>query len=61
MTATETRALHKEKILAAIAARGWMVGGIYTQAASELRDAGRIKLGTRYFTGGNEKLVWVAA
>jgi len=51
----------KQRILAAIAARGWFTADIYWTQACELRDAGLIKLGDRYFTGGNRKRVWVAA
>lgn len=49
------------KILAAIAARGWFTFEIYWTEARALEAAGTIKLGTRYFTGGNLKPVWVAA
>lgn len=55
---TEAR---KQKILAAIEARGWFPTDIYWNDACALRDAGLIKLGDRYFTGGNRKTVWVAA
>lgn len=48
----------KTKILTAIKSRGWWIVGIYLNEARELRDAGFIKLDTRYFTGGNSKLVW---
>lgn len=51
----------KQKILAAIASRGWFTADIYWTQACELRDAGMIKLGDRFFTGGNRKTVWVAA
>lgn len=51
----------KEKILGAIEARGWCSADVYWNEACELRDAGLIKLGDRYFTGGNLKRVWVAA
>jgi len=50
----------KAKILAAIASRGWFTGEIYHTEARELCAAGFIKLGSRYFTGGNLKCVWVA-
>lgn len=50
----------KEKILACIAARGWATREIYYKEADELYKAGLIKLGDRYFTGGNRKSVWVA-
>lgn len=51
----------KAKILAAIAARGWFACGIYSTEANELKSAGVIKIGSRYFTGGNCKIVWVGA
>ena len=51
----------KEKILGSIKARGWCSAEIYWKEACDLRDAGLIKLGDRYFTGGNLKRVWVAA
>jgi len=57
MTAEEK----KQKILAAIASRGWATVDVYWNQACELRDAGLIKLGDRFFTGGNRKPVWVAA
>lgn len=50
-----------EKILAAIAARGWFTAEIFWNEANALKAAGLIKLGTRYFVGGNQKTVWVAA
>lgn len=53
--------MKKQKILAAIAARGWATVDVYWSQACELRDAGLIKLGDRFFTGGNRKTVWVAA
>ena len=53
--------MKKQKILAAIAARGWATVDVYWNQACELRDAGLIKLGDRFFTGGNRKTVWVAA
>ncbi len=56
-----TTAAQKEKILAAIAARGWQTTEIFWNAAKELEAEGKIKLGDKYFTGGNLKLVWVAA
>lgn len=56
-----TIATQKEKILAAIAARGWMTTEIFWNAAQELVAEGRIKMGDKYFTGGNRKPVWVAA
>jgi hypothetical protein len=55
---TEAR---KAKIIAAIASRGWFTADIYLTEAKELRDAGLIKMSSRYFTGGNSKLVWVGA
>jgi hypothetical protein len=51
----------KQKILAALASRGWATVDVYWNQACELRDAGLIKLGDRFFTGGNRKPVWVAA
>lgn len=51
----------KERILAGIKARGWSVMDLYYKEACELREAGLIKVGTRYSTGGNRKLVWVAS
>ena len=51
----------KAKILAAIAARGWFTCDIYLTEAKELQAEGIIKMGSRYFTGGNSKLVWVGA
>ena len=49
------------KILSVIASRGWCSTEIYWNDAAALRDAGLIKMGDRYFTGGNRKMVWVAA
>jgi hypothetical protein len=57
MTNTEK----KTKILAAIAARGWFTAEIYFTEARELAAEGLIKMGDKYFTGGNRKPVWVAA
>jgi hypothetical protein len=51
----------KDRIIAAIAARGWFTADLFTAEASELRDAGAIKLGERFSVGGNRKTVWVAA
>jgi hypothetical protein len=51
----------KEKILAAIAARGWFTAECYWKEARELEASGLIRLGDRFFTGGNRKPVWVAA
>jgi hypothetical protein len=56
-----TIATQKDKILAAIAARGWATTEIFWKAAQELVAEGRIKMGDRLFTGGNRKPVWVAA
>jgi len=56
-----TTADKKAKILAAIAARGWFTAEIYWNEANELKAAGIIKMGDRYFLGGNRKSVWVAA
>lgn len=55
-----TSAAKKEKILGAIAARGWCTDGIYHKEAMELLAAGLIARGDRYFLGGNRKPVWVA-
>lgn len=51
----------KEKILAAIAGRGWSLAEVFWNEAKELESAGIIKMSDRYFTGGNRKRVWVAA
>lgn len=51
----------KEKILSAIASRGWFTAECYWNEACELRNAGLIRLGERFFTGGNRKPVWVSA
>jgi hypothetical protein len=51
----------KERILAAIKARGWSTADCFWKEACELRDAGLIKLGERFSVGGNRKTVWVAA
>ena len=50
----------KVKILAAIASRGWFTAECYWSEASALRDAGLVRLGERFSTGGHRKLVWVA-
>ncbi len=55
-----TTATQKEKILAAIAARGWATTEIFWAAAQELKAEGRIKMGDKYFVGGNRLPVWVA-
>ena len=55
-----TKEAKKEKILAAIAARGWFTCECYWNEAAELKAEGLIKMGDRYFTGGNRKPVWVA-
>jgi hypothetical protein len=49
------------KILSAIKARGWATAECYWTDAQALKAAGLIKMGDRYFTGGNRKNVWVAA
>lgn len=49
------------KILASITSRGWFTCDVYWNEACALRDAGKIKLGERFSTGGNRKTVWVAA
>lgn len=51
----------KETILASIKERGWFTAQIYYNEALKLRDAGLVRIDTRYFVGGNQKLVWVAA
>lgn len=51
----------KDKILAAIADRGWFLAELFVNEARELQAAGTIRRETRYFTGGNPKAVWVAA
>lgn len=51
----------KQTILSAIASRGWFTADIYWADAQTLKAEGKIKMGTRYFTGGNLKTVWVAA
>lgn len=56
-----TESQKKEKILAAIAARGWHTRGVYEKQAMELYQAGVIKIGNRFSTGGNRKAVWVSA
>ena len=49
------------KILNVIAARGWFTTEIYWNEAQALKAAGLIKMDSRYTTGGNIKMVWVAA
>lgn len=56
-----TSADKKTKILAAIEVRGWFNADIYFNEARELQAEGKVKMGDRYFTGGNRKAVWVAA
>lgn len=57
----QTNDTHRaEKILAAIAARGWCSAEIYPGVARELLAAGKISRGNRYTVGGNQKPVWVA-
>jgi len=51
----------KQKILAAIASRGWFTAECYWNEARALEAEGLIRLGDRFFTGGNRKPVWVAA
>lgn len=51
----------KEKIISAIASRGWFTAECYWNEACELRNAGLIRLGEHFFTGGNRKPVWVKA
>ena len=56
-----TKQQKQEKILLSIKSRGWFTSEIYWNEANELRAAGLIKMGDRYFTGGTRKPVWVAA
>lgn len=56
-----TKEAKKSKILATIEIRGWFTTEIYWNEANELKQAGLIKMGDHYFTGGNRKPVWVAA
>ena len=56
-----TTAQKKEKILSAIASRGWFTAECYWNEACELRDAGLVQLSERFSTGGNRKPVWVKA
>jgi hypothetical protein len=56
-----TSADKKAKILAAIEARGWSLAEVYFNEGRELQAEGKVKMGDRYFTGGNRKAVWVAA
>ena len=56
-----TQEAKRQKILAAITSRGWFTCEIYWNEAQEMEAAGLIKMGDRYFTGGNRKPVWVAA
>ena len=51
----------KDKIIAAITARGWFTMEIHYSVAKELAAAGIIKRGERFSTGGNRRPVWVAA
>lgn len=51
----------KEKILSAIASRGWFTAECYWNEACELRNAGLVQLSERFSTGGNRKPVWVKA
>lgn len=51
----------KARILAAIASRGWSLAEVYFSAGRELEQAGIVKRSDRYFTGGNRRVVWVAA
>ena len=56
-----TTAQKKEKILSAIASRGWFTAECYWNEACELRNAGLVQLSERFSTGGNRKPVWVSA
>ena len=56
-----TKEAKQEKILGAIAARGWFTTEVNWDAAKELQKAGLIKIGERFSLGGNRKFVWVAA
>ena len=51
----------KEKVLAAIAARGWFTTQCFWDEAIALRDAGLIQIAETFVTGGNRRLVWVRA
>lgn len=56
-----TKEAQKEKIIAAITARGWMAQTCYLDAAHELRAEGKIRSELRYSPVGDMKCVWVAA
>lgn len=51
----------KAKILAAIAVRGWSFKEVFLSAGLELKAAGLVVEDTKYVTGGNRRIVWVAA
>jgi len=55
-----TNEAKKEKILAAIAARGRCTAEIFWNEANELKAAGIIKMDFYYSVGGNRKPCWVA-
>ncbi len=57
MTSTEK----SNKIVAAIAARGWFTAELYPVEANELRKSGLIKLATKRTSVGGSKFVWVKA
>lgn len=56
-----TNAEQQNRILAAIASRGWITAELYIDAAKELYARGMIKLDTRHTAVGSRKSVWVAA
>ena len=49
------------KILAVIATRGWATTELFWTEAKALQAAGVIKMAEKFATGGNRKMVWVAA
>lgn len=51
----------QQRILAAIASRGWANSELYIDAANELYANGVISLATRHTAVGSRKSVWVAA
>ena len=56
-----TKETQKEKILAAIASRGWMMQTCFLDAANELRAEGKIRSEIRYSAVGAIRCVWVGA
>lgn len=57
MTTTEKTA----KILAAIAACGRFPVELYLAEGRALAAEGKVKMSDQYVSGGNKRLVWVAA